>query len=122
MAPYIESNPLALHCAQALREELANKLEATPRCIQVWFQNRRQTWKERNAVQGEEATFKIMWNARKATATATSAVQIPIARAVPLCQVGYRRHSLLHMLTSFSHFRGPGKSGRAIACLPLKTG
>lgn len=30
---------------QTVRNQLANKLGVTPRCIQVWFQNRRQKWK-----------------------------------------------------------------------------
>lgn len=28
-----------------MRNQLAEKLQVTPRCIQVWFQNRRQKWK-----------------------------------------------------------------------------
>ena len=30
---------------QSVRTQLAGKLQVTPRCIQVWFQNRRQKWK-----------------------------------------------------------------------------
>ena len=31
--------------SQTVRNQLADKLGVTPRCIQVWFQNRRQKWK-----------------------------------------------------------------------------
>jgi len=40
---------------QALRSELATKLQLSPRCVEVWFQNRRQKWKAVFHASGQKA-------------------------------------------------------------------
>jgi len=46
-----ETDPLP---RQALVNEIANHLQITPRCVQVWFQNRRQKWKTMHLNMGKE--------------------------------------------------------------------
>ena len=41
---------------QALRIELAHRLRISPRCVQVWFQNRRQKWKTLNQAGSEKGS------------------------------------------------------------------
>ena len=44
-----ETDPLP---RQALLQELSYRLDVTPRCVQVWFQNRRQKFKSAHLTQG----------------------------------------------------------------------
>ena len=46
-----EAEPLP---RQALLQELSNRLNITPRCAQVWFQNRRQKFKAMHQAMGQE--------------------------------------------------------------------
>ena len=46
-----ETDPLP---RQALVAELAQRLSISPRCVQVWFQNRRQKWKNMHQAIGQE--------------------------------------------------------------------
>ena len=45
-----ETDPLP---RQALLQELSNRLDITPRCVQVWFQNRRQKFKAMHQAMGQ---------------------------------------------------------------------
>jgi len=67
---------------QVVRTELAEKLGVTVRCVQIWFQNRRQKWKELHSLHGEMALpFKKLWQRREAAikeaAAAAAAAQAP---------------------------------------------
>lgn len=65
---------------QEVRAELAEKLGTSPRCVQIWFQNRRQKWKELHTLHDEVSVpFKKLWqrreNAIAAAKTAAPAVK-----------------------------------------------
>lgn len=38
--------------------QLGGRLNIDPRCVQVWFQNRRQKWKNQHAPQGVSPPFR----------------------------------------------------------------
>ena len=59
-----ETDPLP---RQALLQELSNRLDITPRCVQVWFQNRRQKFKAMHQAMGQAPP-----SLRKSSSYATS--------------------------------------------------